>query len=89
MRFRAGLVLGFGAGYYLGTMAGPEKHEQINQMLRKVKRSEAVEVAADKARSVVDLGVDRARDLVEDRTGNGSTPTPYADLPSTDPPIRP
>ena len=61
------MVVGFAAGYYLGSAAGKERHEQINQALRRFKRSDAVETAAEKARAVVDLGVERAKDLV-DRT---------------------
>ncbi len=87
MRFRAGLLVGFGAGYYLGTAAGRERHEQINRMVRKVKRSEVYDTATDKAKAVVDLGVERAKDLVDSKTGNGSTP--HVDLPRTDPPVRP
>jgi hypothetical protein len=70
MRFRLGLVIGFGAGYYLGTMAGRERYEDINRMVRKVKRSEAFETASDKAKAVVDLGVERAKDVVEDKVGD-------------------
>jgi hypothetical protein len=73
MRFRAGLIVGFGAGYYLGTMAGRERYEQINKLVRKAKRSEVYDVATDKAKAVVDLGVERARDLVESKVG-GSGP---------------
>jgi hypothetical protein len=74
MRLRLGLVVGFGAGYYVGTMAGRERYEQINRMVKKVKRSEAYDVATDKAKAVVDLGVERARDLVESKIGNGDSP---------------
>jgi hypothetical protein len=86
MRFRAGLVVGFAAGYYLGTMAGRERYEQINRMVNKVKRSDAFDTATGKAKAVVDLGVERAKDLVDSRPGNGS---PRVDLPDTNPPIRP
>jgi hypothetical protein len=72
MRFRLGLAVGFGAGYYLGAMAGRERYEQINRLLRKAKRSEAYDAATDKAKAVVDLGVERARDLVESKLGNGN-----------------
>ena len=71
MRFRLGFIVGFGTGYYLGTAAGRERYEQINRMVRKAKTSESFEVATEKAKAVVDLGVERARDLV-DRDGNGS-----------------
>ena len=57
MRFRAGLLVGFAGGYYFGTAAGRERHEQIRQTIRKVKRSDAYDTATDKAKAVVDLGV--------------------------------
>lgn len=93
MRFRAGLVIGFAGGYYFGTAAGRERHEQIKQTIRKVKRSDAYDTVTDKAQAVVDLGVERAKDLVDSKTGggasNGNGSTPHFDLPRTDPPIRP
>ena len=72
MRFRLGLVIGFTSGYYLGSMAGRERYEQINAAIRKVKRSETFEIASDRAREVVDAGVDRAADLMD--RGNGDEP---------------
>jgi hypothetical protein len=65
MRFRLGVVVGFAAGFYLGTMAGRERYEQINRLARKVKRSAAFDTATEKAKAVVDLGVERAKDAVE------------------------
>ena len=75
MRFRAGLLIGFGVGYYLGTAAGKERHEQLNEWLGKVRGSEAMETATEKAKAVVDLSVERARDFVEDRAGDDLDPT--------------
>lgn len=78
MRFRLGVMIGFGAGYYLGAKAGRERYEQLNQMVKKVKRSDAYDTATDKAKAVVDLGVERAKDIVEEKTpfgghnGNGN-----------------
>ena len=66
MRFRAGLIIGFGAGYYLGTAAGRERHEQIKRTINKVTRSTAYETATDKAKAVADLTVERAKDFVEE-----------------------
>ena len=63
--------VGFGLGYYLGAMAGRERYEQINRVARKVKSSEAFQTAEEKAKAAVDLGVERAKDAVESRTGNG------------------
>ena len=70
MRFRLGLIVGFGAGYYLGAKAGRERYEQLNRWLRQAKESDAFETATDKAKAVVDLGVERARDLVSDEGGD-------------------
>ena len=72
MRFRLGLTIGFAAGYYLGAMAGRERYEQLNQALRRARRSEVLDVATDKAKAVVDLGVERASDLVHSRSGPGN-----------------
>jgi hypothetical protein len=96
MRFRAGLLIGFAAGYYLGTAAGRERHEQIKATVRKIKRSDAYDTVTDKAHAVVDLGVERAKDLVESKTGGGSSSASSTNgngapttVPRTDPPTRP
>ena len=76
MRFRMGLLVGFGAGYYLGAKAGRERYEQLNTLIAKVKRTEAYDTATDKAKAVVDLGVERAKDFVEEHSPNGhASPT--------------
>ena len=71
MRMKFGFGVGFGLGYYLGAMAGRERYEQINRVARKIKSSEAFQTAEEKAKAAVDLGVERAKDAVESRTGNG------------------
>jgi hypothetical protein len=83
MRFRVGLVIGFGAGYYLGAMGGRERYEQINRTIRKVKRSDVYDTATDKAKAVVDLGMERARDLVESKLHNGGSESETPDLSTT------
>ncbi|CAN5555274.1 hypothetical protein BH20ACT2_BH20ACT2_09250 [soil metagenome] len=65
MRFRLGLAIGFGAGYYLGAKAGRERYQQLDRWLSKARGSDAFETATDKARAVVDLGVERARDVFD------------------------
>jgi hypothetical protein len=74
MRFRMGVLVGFGAGYYLGAKAGRERYEQLNRTVRKIRRSPALDTAADKAKAVVDLGMERARDVVDSKLGNGEKP---------------
>ena len=75
MRFRFGLVVGLAAGYYLGAMAGRERYEQINRWARRARRSETFDAAAEKARAVVDLGVERARDAVEGKISGDTVET--------------
>jgi hypothetical protein len=72
MGFRTGLLVGLGAGYYLGARAGRQRYEQIQRLLKKAKRSELVEGATEKAKAVVDLGVERAKDITNRKQGNGS-----------------
>ncbi len=80
MRMRLGLVVGFGAGYYLGAKAGHERYDDINRLVATVKRSEAYGTATEKAKAAVELGVERARDLVGDKGAGvpepASAPTP-------------
>jgi hypothetical protein len=71
MRFRLGLVTGFATGYYLGAKAGRQRYDQINRQLARLRRSEALEQAADRAKTVVEEGVEKARSLVETRADNG------------------
>lgn len=76
MRMRLGLVVGFGAGYYLGAKAGRERYEQLNDLIAQVRRSDAYETATEKAKAAVDLGMERAREVVEQHTSsNGAGPS--------------
>src|SRR3954469_8366324 len=78
MKFRLGLVIGFAGGSYPGPMAGRDRHEQINQLLRKARRSDTFETASEKAKAVVDLGVERAKDVVEEKFTNNDDDTATA-----------
>jgi membrane protein DedA with SNARE-associated domain len=62
MRFRFGLVVGIAVGYYFGAKAGRERFEQIDRWLRRARESDITETAADKARAVIDLSVERAKE---------------------------
>ena len=57
MRIRSVAV--FAVGYYLGARAGKHRYQQINRVLNKAMDSDA----GGRARAMVDLGVERARDL--------------------------
>ncbi|HLG00002.1 MAG TPA: hypothetical protein VI916_05985 [Acidimicrobiia bacterium] len=70
IRFRLGLVIGFCAGYYLGARAGEERYKQIRRTIDRVNGFDLV----DKAKAVVDLGVERireARDTDDEVVGLG------------------
>jgi len=67
------MVTGFAAGYYLGAKAGRQRYDQINRALRRARRSEAFESAAEKAKTALDEGLDKARDLVESKTGGSGS----------------
>lgn len=80
MGFRLGFVIGGGVGYYLGSKAGRQRYDQINRVMRRLRKSEAFETAADKAKSTLGGGVEKARDLVGSKlhggngNGHGSAP---------------
>jgi len=58
-------------GYYLGAKAGRQRYDQINRTIRRVRRSDTFETATEKAKSTLDDGVGKAKDLVGSRLGDG------------------
>jgi hypothetical protein len=67
-KFRAGLVLGLATGYWFGTKAGRERHEQLQRLGGLLRRNPAVDQAATavgRAKAVVDLSRFRVHDAVE------------------------
>jgi hypothetical protein len=87
MGFRTGLVVGFAAGFYVGSWAGRERHEQINKALQRVGQSDAFDAATGKAKAVVDLGKERAKDVFEAKRGRdtGRDSGQYARVPDDAP----
>jgi hypothetical protein len=64
VRFRFGLIVGLAIGYYFGARAGRSRYVQMERWLQKARESEVAEAAAEKAKAVIDLTVERARDLL-------------------------
>ena len=57
MRFKLGLGIGFGAGYYLGAKAGRARYEQIRQRAHQLRKSRPFE----KLQAAIELGIERFR----------------------------
>ncbi len=53
-KFRLGVIIGFGAGYYLGAKAGRERYEQL--------RSFVASSPLSKVQAAYELGVERIRE---------------------------
>jgi len=72
MRFKLGLVVGAGVGYFVATRGGRERVEQIERAISRVRTSEGFGTAVGKARAAVDLGVERARRGLDDQLVRGA-----------------
>jgi len=66
MRFKTGLVIGFGAGYVLGSKAGRERYEQIRSWCDGCMSNDQVQRLGTKSKAVADIATERARDVLSD-----------------------
>ena len=73
MRFRLGVIVGLAIGYYFGARAGRSRYVQMERWLQMARESDVAEAAAGKAKAVIDLTVERARDLLP-RTAEADPP---------------
>jgi hypothetical protein len=89
MGMKTGLVIGFGAGYVLGSRAGRQRYEEIQAWWSRFSGSPAVQRAADNAKSMagdagrksleaVQGGVSKVTDAVKTRLGDDDASTSYA-----------
>jgi hypothetical protein len=78
MRLRLGLTVGLAAGYYLGSKAGRARYEQINRVVRRVRRTGTYEDTAGRVQEAVEAGVAKAREGVGFGRTNGSAPAAAA-----------
>ena len=69
MRFRFGMILGFVAGYVLGTRAGKERYEQIVRAFKKLMGTDTVQRATEAGKEYLGNGMtaasERIRSVVE------------------------
>lgn len=61
MRGRLGFLIGFGAGYVLGTKAGTERYEQLRRLYENLVTSPQFQQATDKAKETVGSGLENAK----------------------------
>lgn len=54
MRFRMGLVIGFAAGYVLGTKAGRERYQQLLESWERVRASQAAHQLEEGVRTALE-----------------------------------
>ena len=63
MGMRLGFLIGFGAGYVMGTKAGTERYDQLKRLYDNVTASPAFQQATGKAKTAVSGGLDQAKDM--------------------------
>jgi hypothetical protein len=82
---RIGLVAGFAAGAYVATIAQKRTRQLNQQVTQKVNRTlgrSAIDTAAEKAKAAVDLGIERAKDIVASKLGDQGLIRPVIQTPS-------
>jgi len=67
-------------GYYLGARAGRQRYDQINRSLDKLRRSEAFEQAKTVVEEGLETVTEKARETVDQLTGDKAPDLPQADL---------
>jgi hypothetical protein len=67
MRFRLGLMIGFGAGYVLGSKAGRQRYEQIRGLWGSVSGSEPAQQLGAEVRDAAH----RASERIEHKAAEG------------------
>ena len=81
MRFRLGVLVGFGAGYYLGAMAGRERFEQLNRVVKRAAESDTVQGVAQTVETKMEqASTTMAQSLSTDGTVAEREPVPTSPL---------
>jgi hypothetical protein len=66
MGFKRGLLLGFGAGYVLGSKAGRERYEEIRRAWQRFTGNPTVQTVLERSREVVEAGAGKSLHVVEE-----------------------
>jgi hypothetical protein len=59
MRFKAGFLVGLGAGYVLGTRAGEERYQQIKELAQSVRENPGVQRFTGEMNRTATIGKER------------------------------
>ncbi|HJP66641.1 MAG TPA: hypothetical protein VKA30_10100 [Actinomycetota bacterium] len=65
MKFKTGLIVGFGAGYVLGARAGRERYEQLRRRWEEFTGSPTVQKAAERTMEAAEEGGKRTLHAVQ------------------------
>ena len=68
MRFRLGMAVGFGLGYYLGAKAGNKRYEQMERLLEEIRSRPIVQDLTARVRTGVGGWMGEVRGRVEGAT---------------------
>jgi hypothetical protein len=74
MKFKSGILLGFGAGYVLGAKAGKERYQQIVEATRAFRENPGVQRLTEQINQTVATGKDRVSEIANrkvEQVGSG------------------
>ena len=69
MKFRAGFLVGLGAGYVLGSKAGEERYQQIVDAARSLRENPGVQRLTGEVNKTVSIGKDRVAETAAAKAG--------------------
>ena len=72
--------MGLAVGYYYGAKAGRERYQQMDHYLAQMRASDAYQDLRSRLDGVVDQGVGRARNAVNDVAFGGNSPSSTSGL---------
>ena len=75
VRFKTGLLIGLAVGYYYGTKAGQERHQQLDRYLSQIRATDAYQELRIRLGDLAVDGIGRTRDLVDEVAFGGASPT--------------
>ena len=75
MRFTAGLVVGLAVGYYLGSKAGRERYEQIEEWLDRVRGTDTYRDVISRLEQLYEQGRLGSEPMLDLRTMEFDEPT--------------